>query len=107
MVEIKKVEIKGLWGRKNIELNLNNNKLILVGENGCGKTTILRIVYEALNCDWSSLIDEEFSAIVIQFDDESKLTISYQELISEFKNKDDEMYGLYDFKRGFGGVVEE
>lgn len=27
--------------------------------------------------------------------------------ISEFKDKNNEMYGLYDFKRGFGGVVEE
>lgn len=27
--------------------------------------------------------------------------------ISEFKNKEDPMYGLYDFKRGFGGNVEE
>ena len=27
--------------------------------------------------------------------------------ISEFKNKDDPMYGLYDFKRGFGGNIEE
>lgn len=27
--------------------------------------------------------------------------------ISEFKDKNSEMYGLYDFKRGFGGNVEE
>ena len=27
--------------------------------------------------------------------------------ISEFKNKNNEMYGLYEFKRGFGGNVEE
>lgn len=27
--------------------------------------------------------------------------------IDEFTNKDDPMYGLYDFKRGFNGVVEE
>lgn len=25
----------------------------------------------------------------------------------DFKNKKDEMYGLYDFKRGFGGIVDE
>ena len=25
----------------------------------------------------------------------------------DFKNKEDELYGLYDFKRGFGGNVEE
>ena len=28
-------------------------------------------------------------------------------ITGDFKNKDKEMYGLYDFKRGFGGQVEE
>lgn len=41
-----------LWGERDVHLKFQDNKLILVGENGSGKTTILRIVYETLACKW-------------------------------------------------------
>ena len=38
---IKRIEIKGLWGRKNISWELNPEVNILSGVNGGGKSTIL------------------------------------------------------------------
>ena len=38
---IKKVEIQGLWGRYDIEWNLNSDVNVLAGINGSGKSTIL------------------------------------------------------------------
>ena len=38
---IKRIEIKGLWGRKNISWNLRADVNILSGVNGIGKSTIL------------------------------------------------------------------
>lgn len=38
---IKRIEIKGLWGRKNISWNLRPDVNILSGVNGIGKSTIL------------------------------------------------------------------
>jgi predicted ATP-binding protein involved in virulence len=37
--------ILGLHGKKNIDVAISNNTLILVGENGSGKTTFLRILF--------------------------------------------------------------
>ena len=38
---IKRIEIKGLWGRKNISWELQPDVNILSGVNGGGKSTIL------------------------------------------------------------------
>ena len=38
---IKRIEIKGLWGRKNISWDLKPDGNILSGVNGGGKSTIL------------------------------------------------------------------
>ena len=66
---LSRFSIHDLWGEKDICLKFENNRLILVGENGSGKTTILRIVYETLACKWSLLSVEDFSTIDLLFDD--------------------------------------
>ena len=72
--------IFGLWGEKQVELDFRDSKLILVGENGSGKTTILRILYETLACKWALLSVEEFDHIVLYFADKTKLQINKNEL---------------------------
>lgn len=57
--------INNLWGEKKVDLTFNDNKLIIVGENGGGKTTILRMLYETLACKWAQLSTEDFSSIVL------------------------------------------
>lgn len=41
---IERIEIKGLWGRYDVDWTLNSDVNILVGENGTGKSTILQAV---------------------------------------------------------------
>jgi predicted ATPase len=41
---IERIEIKGLWGRYDVDWKLNPDVNILVGENGTGKSTILKAV---------------------------------------------------------------
>lgn len=72
--------IHDLWGEKDVSLKFDNNKLILVGENGSGKTTILRIIYETLACRWSLLSVEDFSRIELEFEDKSTVSISKDRL---------------------------
>lgn len=41
---IERVEIKGLWGRYDVDWKLNRDVNVLVGENGSGKSTILEAI---------------------------------------------------------------
>jgi len=64
-------EIKGLYGVRDFLIELNGNKVILVGENGSGKTTVSRIIYATLSCNWDMLRAYPFEKVVINFSDES------------------------------------
>ncbi len=44
ITHIEKVEIKGLWGKYDVDWTLNRDVNILIGENGTGKSTILQII---------------------------------------------------------------
>lgn len=46
---LKRVEIKGLWGRFDIDWTLHPDVNILVGENGMGKSSVLKLVAAALS----------------------------------------------------------
>lgn len=70
---ISRFSIYGLWNEKDVHLRFTDNTLILVGENGSGKTTILRIIYETLACKWTKLAAEDFHKIEIEFSKDNSL----------------------------------
>lgn len=72
MGKLTKFAIYGLWGERNYKLEFNEEKLIVVGENGTGKTTVMRILFYCLACRWGNLVDENFRRIEITFDGETK-----------------------------------
>lgn len=72
MSMLKEFWIMGLWGERNYQLSISEGKLIMVGENGCGKSTVLRIVYYTLAKKWGQLVKEDFERIKIVIDDEEK-----------------------------------
>ena len=49
MKYIESIEIKGLWGRYDVDWKLNPDVNILVGENGTGKSTILKALERVKN----------------------------------------------------------
>lgn len=49
MVTIKKIEIKGFFGKGDFEWNLDPVVNILGGKNGSGKSTIFKMCYAMLN----------------------------------------------------------
>ena len=79
------ISILGLWGERNYRLKFIEGSLILVGENGCGKTTVLRILYFILARNWPMLMEEDFDIIELESDDKTSCSISTLDL-QEMKN---------------------
>lgn len=58
-----KFRVEGLRGQRTIEAKIEDNTLILVGENGSGKTTFLRLMFNFLSGRWHNLSQFKFERI--------------------------------------------
>ena len=69
-IRIEALKISGLHGRRDpIEIQIRDNKLILVGVNGIGKTTILNIFYFAFTQQWMNLSRLRFDEVAFRIND--------------------------------------
>jgi len=64
---IKRFFIKGLHYYRDFELNIDSNIVILVGENGFGKTTVLNTLAFILQCEWKALCSIAFDIVEVEF----------------------------------------
>ncbi|HBF89289.1 MAG TPA: hypothetical protein DDX39_11670 [Bacteroidales bacterium] len=62
-MKIEQIKIEGLFGELNYDIRIDDNKLILVAENGSGKTTIVNIIYYFLSRQWTKLLRYRFEKI--------------------------------------------
>lgn len=81
---VKEIAIKG-FRKKDYFLAFQDGRLVLVGENGAGKTTILQIVQNFLVCRWSALsdFDFDFESCSVMFDDGTQISIDHSELLPD------------------------
>ena len=79
MNSITRFEIKKLHGDKNIDLKLVDNTLILVGENGAGKSTVLQLFYYLLSGQWSSMAKYQFESVCMTIENK-KYTLQYADI---------------------------
>ena len=84
---LERFRIIGLHGRKNVDVAVKDNTLVLVGENGSGKTTFLRILFHFLSGRWLSLVQFRFNSIVATIGG-NEYKISHDELVKAFKGVD-------------------
>lgn len=68
---IESFSIKGLFGKKDVNLVFKHKVQVYIGENGLGKTTVLNAMNFLLSCDFKNLINIIFSRIDIILDGES------------------------------------
>ena len=58
--------IESLHGRaRTIDIPIKDNRLVLVGENGIGKSTVANLLYYCLTQQWRRIIDYKFAAIQV------------------------------------------
>lgn len=70
-MEIKKLtgfKIEKLFGFQDLDLHFEKDVLILMGENGLGKTSILNSLYFTLTQKWQKLLKINFKSITITFE---------------------------------------
>jgi ABC-type transport system involved in cytochrome c biogenesis ATPase subunit len=65
---------------KNQKITINNNKIIIVADNGSGKTSLLRLIYFFLTKQWVKIIEYDFEKIIASIDGKE-----YSFLKKEFK----------------------
>lgn len=84
MLIFKEISIYGLFGENDVHIPIKDNRLILVGYNGIGKSTILNIFYYFISQQWSKLADQDFSTFSVKLKNKGRrLTIDRADL-SEF-----------------------
>jgi energy-coupling factor transporter ATP-binding protein EcfA2 len=79
--------VTGLHGKKDIDATINDNTLILVGENGSGKTTFLRILFHFLSGRWLALRQFKFKEIAAKVGTET-ITLTSEVLSKGFEKID-------------------
>ena len=64
--EIENFSVKGLFGKKDVNLSFENRVQIYVGENGFGKTTVLNLLYYLLSFKFEEMLKINFVSVSIQ-----------------------------------------
>jgi predicted ATPase len=79
MSQITRFQVIGLHGRRNFDLRFKDNSLILVGENGTGKSTILQLLFYLLSGQLTAMLKYEFESLKITINNKSQ-TLNYSDL---------------------------
>jgi len=72
MLLIDSVEVNGLWGEKDIKIDLKKDYNFLIGDNGTGKTTVINLIVSVLKVDLNKLWRTNFNEITIKLSDKSQ-----------------------------------
>ncbi|MEM9216440.1 MAG: AAA family ATPase [Cyanobacteria bacterium P01_F01_bin.150] len=80
--QLKSIEIKGLFGHKDIKIPFDQGVKILIGENGSGKTIILAILYYTLTYQFDKLAHMDFESVEVEFSFNQTLAFNQDDLES-------------------------
>lgn len=88
--QLSRITIEGVNGQHTIDAHIRDNKLVLVGENGSGKTTFLRIVFNVLAGRAIPLSQLPFDNVTVWIGSES-VRIAKSDLTNDLKFMDARM----------------
>ena len=85
MKEIKIIRVNKLFGKYDNEIDLSSRGIIFIGENGVGKTTLMRILQCLMNFNLAELIKYDFESIDVEVSAKNgrilEDTIKYSDLL--------------------------
>lgn len=86
---VNSLSIKNLFGCQNVELTIKDSQLILIGENGSGKTTVMNIFYHMLKGDFIKVEKYDFDKVSLTFTSGDDITFTKYDLeqFNKFKGK--------------------
>ncbi len=93
--ELYQVKINGLWGKTDIVFDLYKDCNILIGENGIGKTTALKILESVLELNFIRTAKYNFNSIAFVFDTEEEIEFEYEDFIVPIQMIEDAFYRVY------------
>lgn len=79
VLPIQSFEIRRLHGIRDYSIPIEGNRLILVGENGTGKSTVVTMLYMFLSRQWNSLARYPFATISVRIGNE-QLVLSHDDI---------------------------
>ena len=88
-------DIIGLHSVRDYSIRIEDNKVIIVGENGSGKTTVFKIMYHTLSCDWDALRTFDFEEVKLIFSNGFEVVVHSELLQSIFAINDIERVAYY------------
>ena len=96
--QLKSFSIDGLFGFKDIKIPFEKEAVILIAENGSGKTTILNALYYSIYCKFDKLSAIDFNSIVLEFASGVSVEIKKSDLDSFYQS---DVFELLAFLRPF------
>jgi len=86
--QLKSFAINGLFGFKDVAIPFDKEALILIAENGSGKTTILNTLYYSISCKFDKLSTVEFESVVLEFTSGDRVEIKKSDLLNSWYDPD-------------------
>lgn len=83
---LSRFRIESLHNLRNIDVTISNNKLVLVGENGTGKSTVVNLITFFLTRQWHKMLNYEFKRIEAKLGDQE--IVINRDLITKIDPRD-------------------
>lgn len=89
---LRKVNLLKLFGNEDVNINFAKRSVIITGDNGNGKTTILNTIYNILMGDYSNILKTYFEKARVVFDSNFKSMDKIE--IRRFKDQNEEKISI-------------
>lgn len=78
-LQLQNLTVHGLYGDRRIDIPIDDDRLVLVGDNGVGKSTVISMLFYLMTFNWRRLRDYPFDSLSLQLGGET-LDLSAREI---------------------------